>query len=160
MVSPGKPRLQVGVISDTHGLARPEALAALRGVDLIVHAGDVGSPAVLTALARIAPVTAIRGNNDTSGWARHLAATATVEAAGVRLYVLHDVHELGFAPKSKGFGGVIAGHSHRPALEERDGVLFVNPGSAGPRRFKLPVAVARLHVADGRIRGELTRLDV
>ena len=160
MVVQGSPGFQIGVISDTHGLIRPEALAALRGVDQIVHAGDVGSPDVLTALTRVAPVTAIRGNNDTGEWARRLAGTATVVAAGVRLYVLHNVHELGLDPKTKGFGGVIAGHSHRPALEERDGVLFVNPGSAGPRRFKLPVAVARLHVADGRVRGELTLLDV
>jgi uncharacterized protein len=150
----------VGVISDTHGLMRPQALAALRGSDLIVHAGDIGSAAVLEELRAIAPVTAIRGNNDRDAWGRSLPDTATVDVAGLRLYVLHDVHELGLDPSAAGFAAVIAGHSHRPAIAERQGTLFVNPGSAGPRRFTLPVAVARLHVRGGSIRGEVVVLDI
>jgi len=147
------------VISDTHGLVRPQALEALRHVDLIVHAGDIGTHEVLAALARLAPLTAVCGNNDRGGWTRRLAATATVAVGGACLYVLHDVKELDFDPKAAGFAAVIAGHSHRPGIEERDGVLFVNPGSAGPRRFRLPVAVARLHVGRGQVRGELVLLD-
>ena len=152
---------RVGVISDTHGLVRPEALAALAGSDLIVHAGDIGSPDVLTALTAIAPVTAVRGNNDRGLWVQPLTDSAAVQARDVWLYVLHDIHELGLDPKAAGFAAVIAGHSHRPEISERDGVLYVNPGSAGPRRFTLPVAVARLHVrADSAVRGEIILLDV
>ena len=150
----------VGVISDTHGLVRPEALAALRGVDAIVHAGDVGEPAVLDALGALAPVTAVRGNNDHGGWARALPATAVLEVGDACLYVLHDLHELDLEPGAAGFAAVIAGHSHRPGIESRGGVLFVNPGSAGPRRFTLPVAVARLHVRGSTVRGEVVTLDV
>jgi len=150
----------VGVISDTHGLVRPEALAALRGVDAIVHAGDVGEPAVLDALGALAPVTAVRGNNDRGSWARRLPTTAVVEVGDACLYVLHDLHELDLEPHAAGFAAVIAGHSHRPAIEARDGVLYVNPGSAGPRRFTLPVAVARLHVRGARVRGEIVTLDI
>jgi len=148
----------VGVISDTHGLMRPEALAALAGSDAIVHAGDIGSAEVLSALAAIAPVTAIRGNNDRDAWARALPETEAVEVGGVWLYVLHDMHELDLDPRAAGFAAVIAGHSHRPLIEERHGTLYVNPGSAGPRRFTLPVAVARLYVAAGSVRGELVPL--
>jgi putative phosphoesterase len=137
----------VGVIADTHGLLRPEALAALRGSDLIVHAGDVGAPEVLAGLRTVAPVTAVRGNNDRGEWARTLSESEAVEVAGRWLYVLHDVHALDLDPAAAGFAAVIAGHSHRPLVEERRGVLFVNPGSAGPRRFTLPVAVARLRVS-------------
>lgn len=154
------PALLVGVISDTHGLVRPQALAALQGVQLIVHAGDIGAREVLTALEAIAPVTAIRGNNDRFEWARTMAATATVRIGGARFYMLHDVKDLDFDPKAAGFAAVIAGHSHRPMIAERDGVLFVNPGSAGPRRFKLPVAVALLRVTQTRVRGELVLLDI
>jgi hypothetical protein len=150
----------VGVISDTHGLVRPEALAALRGVDLIVHAGDIGEAAVLDALRVLAPVTAVRGNNDRGGWARGVPATAVVEVGAACLYVLHDLHDLDLEPHAAGFAAVIAGHSHRPAIESRGGVLYVNPGSAGPRRFTLPVAVARLHVRGTQIRGEVVTLDV
>lgn len=142
----------VGVIADTHGLLRPEALAALRGSDLIVHAGDIGAPEVLAGLRAVAPVTAVRGNNDRGEWARALGESEAVEAAGRWLYVLHDVHALDLDPAAAGFAAVIAGHSHRPSIEERRGVLFVNPGSAGPRRFSLPVAVARLRVSATAVR--------
>ena len=129
----------VGVISDTHGLVRPAALTALAGSQLIVHAGDVGSPEVLDQLRGIAPVVAVRGNNDRGAWAECLSATEVVDLDGVFLYVLHDVKELDLDPRAAGFRAVIAGHSHRPGMEERDGVLFLNPGSAGPRRFTLPI---------------------
>lgn len=150
----------VGVISDTHGLLRPQAVAALAGVDVIVHAGDIGAADVLAELARIAPVTAVRGNNDRGAWAAAIPETATLDVGGARLYVLHDRHELAIDPRAAGVAVVIAGHSHRPALEERDGVLFVNPGSAGPRRFTLPVATARLRVERGAVSGEIVLLDV
>ena len=148
----------IGVISDTHGLLRPEAVAALQGVDRIIHAGDIGAPEVLAALAAIAPVTAVRGNNDTGPWASALAETEVVEAAGVSMYVIHDVGALDVDPAAGGFGVVIAGHSHRPRNELRDGVLWFNPGSAGPRRFRLPIALGRLTVADGAARGEIVTL--
>jgi len=148
------------VISDTHGLMRPEALAALAGVDLIVHAGDIGAPGVLDALAQIAPVHAVRGNNDAGTWARRVPDTVSVDVDRARLLVLHDLNDLALDPAAAGFAAVIAGHSHHPRLEERDGVLYLNPGSAGPRRFKLPVAVARLRVRGDRVRGELVILEV
>ena len=150
----------VGVISDTHGLVRPQALAALAGSEHIVHAGDVGAPAVLDALRAVAPVTAIRGNNDRDAWARQLPDTTAVEVDGTWLYVLHDVHELDLDPAAAGFAAVIAGHSHRPGIVARQGTLFVNPGSAGPRRFTLPIAVVRLYVRSGQVRGEVVTLDV
>lgn len=150
----------VGVIADTHGLLRPEAAAALRGVQRIVHAGDIGSPDVLTALQRIAPVAAVRGNNDRDGWAAAIPETEVVEVGGVSLYVLHDLHELDVDPRAAGFAAVIAGHSHQPRLEERDGVLYLNPGSAGPRRFKLPVSLARLTVTGSRVRAQLVTLEI
>jgi putative phosphoesterase len=149
----------VGVISDTHGLVRPQALAALAGSEHIVHAGDIGAPGVLDALRALAPVTAIRGNNDRDPWARQLPDTTAVEIDGTWLYVLHDAHELDLDPAAAGFAAVIAGHSHRPGIVERQGALFVNPGSAGPRRFTLPIAVARLYVRSGRVRGEVLILD-
>jgi len=148
----------LGVISDTHGLVRPEALAALRGVDRILHAGDIGGPEVLRALEAVAPVTAVRGNNDRGPWAEVIPATEAVEAGGAWLYVLHDVKTLDLDPRAAGFSAVIAGHSHRPAQEERDGVLYFNPGSAGPRRFRLPVSVGRLTVSAGRVTGALLAL--
>lgn len=156
----GPAPVRVGVISDTHGLVRPAALAALAGSELVVHAGDVGSPEVLEALAAVAPVAAIRGNNDVGGWARALPETRVVEAGGARLFVLHALADLDRDAAAGGFAAVISGHSHRPSLERRDGVLFVNPGSAGPRRFRLPIAVARLTVgAGGVVEGELVTLD-
>jgi putative phosphoesterase len=151
---------RIGVISDTHGLVRPEALAALGGCERIIHAGDIGSSDVLDALADVAPVSAVRGNNDHFPGAGKIPETDVIEIGGCRLYVLHDVHDLDLDPGVAGFAAVIAGHSHRPEIEDRGGVLFVNPGSAGPRRFKLPVAVARLRVRDGRAHGKLVLLDV
>ena len=136
----------IGVISDTHGLIRPEALRALAGADLIVHAGDIGKPEVIDALQSIARVIAIRGNNDRGAWARKYPARAVVNIGRAKIFVLHDVKELDFDPRAAGFRMVISGHSHCPSMVERDGVLFLNPGSAGPRRFKLPIAVARLRI--------------
>jgi uncharacterized protein len=150
--------LRVGVISDTHGLVRPEALRALRGSQRIVHAGDVGGPAVLAALRRIAPVTAVRGNNDRGAWARALPASREVHIGGARLYLLHDVHALDLDPAEAGFQVVIAGHSHQPRLERLRGVLYFNPGAAGPRRFSLPLSVGRLFIRDGRVRGRIVPL--
>jgi putative phosphoesterase len=148
----------LGVISDTHGLVRAEALAALRGCDAIVHAGDIGKPEVLEQLAALAPVTAIRGNVDT--WAADLPETAVLTLAGKRCYVVHNVKELALDPRSSGFAAVISGHSHVPKSEMRDGVLYLNPGSAGPRRFRLPVAVARIRVHEHGLEAELVTLRV
>ena len=151
--------MQVGVISDTHGLVRPEALAALRGSELIVHAGDIGGPEVLDALRALAPVVAVRGNNDRGPWAQKIAETEVVDAGGLLLYVIHDVHQIDLDPEAAGFAAVIAGHSHKPRCEEKEGVLWFNPGSAGPRRFKLPIAIGRLHVERKRVRGEILELE-
>lgn len=145
------PSVSVGLISDTHGLLRAEALAALRGSCHIVHAGDIGDPAVLEALARIAPVTAVRGNNDKGPWARKLRDTEALEIARTRIYVIHDLSQLDIDPAAAGIQVVVAGHSHRPAKDLRERVLYVNPGSAGPRRFKLPVTVARLALPARRV---------
>jgi uncharacterized protein len=150
----------VGVISDTHGLLRPEAVAALAGVERIVHAGDIGSPEVIAALQRIAPVSAVRGNNDRDAWAAAIPETDVVEIGAVSLYVLHDLHELDLDPRAAGFAAVIAGHSHQPRQEERDGVLYLNPGSAGPRRFKLPISLARLTVSGARVKARLLTLEI
>ncbi len=151
----------VGVISDTHGLVRPQALAALAGVDHIVHAGDIGGPDVLAALRALAPVTAVRGNNDRQPWAAAIRERETITVGAVTIHVLHDVNELDLDPVTSGVHAVIAGHSHRPRIERRHGVLFLNPGSAGPRRFTLPVSVARLRVDDdGRLEPEIVELDV
>jgi putative phosphoesterase len=149
----------LGVISDTHGLVRPEALAALAGVERIVHAGDIGTPDVLAALGRVAPVVAVRGNNDRGAWAAAIPETEIVEVAGRSLYVLHDVHELDLEPRAAGFAAVISGHSHQPRVERRDGVLYLNPGSAGPRRFKLPISLARLTIAGERLDARLITLE-
>ncbi len=140
---------RIGLISDTHGLLRQQALEALRGSELILHAGDVGKSEILTALRELAPVIAVRGNVDTFEWARTLPETAVAEAGDTRLYVLHDLHALDLDPAAAGFQVVVSGHSHQPGKFERDGVLYINPGSAGPRRFQLPVSVARLNL--GRI---------
>ena len=155
----GNREARVGVISDTHGLLRPWALTALKGADLIVHAGDVGAPEVLSGLTTIAPVRAVRGNADTETWAEHLPETAVVEVEGSRFYVLHDLEQLDLDPAVAVFGAVISGHSHRPRIEKRRGVLYLNPGSAGPRRFQLPVSLAWLYVSDGRFRAELLTPD-
>lgn len=141
----------VGVISDTHGLLRPQALTALEGADLIVHAGDIGPPDILARLRMIAPTFAVRGNVDTSPWGRSLPASEVVEAAGRLLYVVHDRADLDVNPRAGGFAAVIFGHSHRPEAVEHDGVLFLNPGSAGPRRFSLPISLAILEVTAGAL---------
>jgi uncharacterized protein len=151
---------RIGVISDTHGLVRPQALRALAGADLIVHAGDVGSPEVLEALRAVAPVVAVRGNNDRGEWAAALAETEVVETDGRSLYVLHDLKELELDPRAAGFDAVIAGHSHQPRIDRRDGVLYLNPGSAGPRRFRLPIAIAWLAVEAAGLDAEIVHLDV
>lgn len=132
----------IGVISDTHGMLRDEALIALTGVDHILHAGDVGDPGILAALAEIAPVTAIRGNVDTSGACAELPATEAVELGGKLFYLVHSVHDLDIDPVAAGVAVVVSGHSHKPGIELRSGVLYLNPGSAGPRRFKLPISLA------------------
>jgi putative phosphoesterase len=151
--------MKVGVISDTHGLVRPEALRALRGCELIIHAGDIGAAEVLDALAEIAPVTAVRGNNDRAAWAGSIPETAIVDAGGTKLYVLHDIDGLDLDPRAAGFAAVIAGHSHQPGQARRDGVLYFNPGSAGPRRFSLPVALGRLTIRSGRVTANIISLD-
>ena len=150
----------VGLISDTHGLLRPEAIRALQGSEVIVHAGDIGKAAVLAALRAMGPVTAVRGNVDTKGWARGLPTAAAIEIDRIRLYVIHDLKELDFAPEAAGFRVVVSGHSHRPSLRKRNGVLFVNPGSAGPRRFRLPVSIALLSIRDNAVEVKLETLDV
>ncbi|MBW4025006.1 MAG: metallophosphoesterase family protein [Proteobacteria bacterium] len=143
------PNVVVGLISDTHGLLRPEALDLLRGSDFIIHAGDVGDPTILDELARLAPVTAVRGNVDTGAWAQALPQTQTLEVAGsTRLYVLHAIEDLDVDPAAAGLKAVVSGHSHKPGSRLKDRVLYVNPGSAGPRRFTLPISVGRLVVDD------------
>jgi putative phosphoesterase len=153
-----KSRGFVGVISDTHGLVRPEALEALKGSELIIHAGDIGGPEVLEALGRVAPVVAVRGNNDRGAWAEALPEYEAVEVNAAFVYVLHDLKELDIAPAAAGFRVVVSGHSHKPLIEERRGVLYLNPGSAGPRRFKLPVTLARLNVGGGDASAEIINL--
>lgn len=147
-----------GIISDTHGLIRPEALAELAGVERILHAGDVGSPAVLEALSTIAPVTVVRGNNDKDPWGQALPLTEVVKLGGASLYLLHDIDDLDIDPVAAGFDAVVTGHSHRPKLEQRGRVLWMNPGSAGPRRFALPVTLGKLHLTGRRLRGEIIEL--
>lgn len=148
----------VGVISDTHGLLRPEALKVLRGSEAIIHAGDIGDAAILKELERIAPVTAVRGNVDTDAWAKALPQTNVLQIGDVNIYVLHNVGKLDLDPAIAGFAAVIFGHSHQPLIERRKGVLFFNPGSAGPRRFRLPISVGRLTLRDGQIHPELIEL--
>ncbi|HKD80470.1 MAG TPA: metallophosphoesterase family protein [Candidatus Angelobacter sp.] len=150
----------VGVISDTHGLLRPEALEFLRGSEHIIHAGDIGSPEIVPELERIAPVTAIRGNVDTQPWAQRFAETEVVELAGLHIFVIHDLNALDLNPKAAGFAAVISGHSHQPKHEIKDGVLYFNPGSAGPRRFSLPISVGKLEIEGKEIRATLHRLEV
>jgi uncharacterized protein len=148
----------VGLVSDTHGLVRPSAVRALAGVDLIVHAGDVGGPEVLEELRKVAPVVAIRGNNDIGGWARSLSETEVVEIGSATLYVIHDLAELDLEPAAAGFHAVVSGHSHRPGVERREGVLYVNPGSIGPRRFSLPIAFALLRVKGAELEARIVEL--
>ena len=150
----------VGVISDTHGLLRPEAVAALKDSHLIVHAGDIGNPKILEELGKIASVVAVRGNADRGLWAKVLPIAETVRVAEMDLYVLHDVSDLDLDPRAAGFHAVISGHSHQPRIEHRNGVLFLNPGSAGPQRFALPVSVARLHIGNGKLDAQIIELSV
>jgi len=150
--------MQIGVISDTHGLLRPEALELLRGSEHIIHAGDIGAPEIVPALEKIAPVSAIRGNIDRQPWARRFPETHVVELGGLSIYVIHDAHALDLNPKVADFAAVISGHSHQPKQEIKDGVLFFNPGSAGPRRFRLPVSVGRLEIVNERLRGEILEI--
>jgi uncharacterized protein len=149
---------RLGVISDTHGLLRPEAVKALAGVELIIHAGDIGAPEILAALERLAPVHAVRGNTDRGEWARRLPQTLVVEVGSRQLYVLHELFALDLDPAAASFAAVIYGHSHRPHQELRDGVLYLNPGSAGPRRFTLPVSLALLRISDGSLQAEFVKL--
>jgi uncharacterized protein len=150
----------IGVISDTHGLVRPEAVGALRGAEMILHAGDVGGPRVLEALGAVAPVVAVRGNNDKGECADSLPEWKVVEVGAVFVYLLHDLKEVGLSPSGAGFRVVVSGHSHKPSVEERNGVLYLNPGSAGPRRFSLPVSVARLRVSGEAVDAEVIELRV
>lgn len=151
---------RIGLISDTHGLLRPEAVAFLRGSDFIVHAGDIGDADVLKELKALAPVTAVRGNNDKGPWARAIAETEILQVENVFIYVIHDVAELDLDPPAAGFQVVVSGHSHQPTVQTRNGVLYVNPGSSGPRRFKLPIAVAELAVAGDSVQARLVELKV
>ena len=150
--------MRIGLISDTHGLLRPEVLAWLEGSDHILHAGDICAPEVLERLARIAPLTAVRGNNDRGPWAGGIAEREMLQLGGAWFYVLHDLAELDIDPVAAGVQVVVTGHSHQPVREERDGVIYVNPGSAGPRRFKLPVSVARVVVEKGMVEASLDLL--
>lgn len=148
----------IGLISDTHGLLRPEAVEALEGSDLIIHAGDVGDPKILEELRRLAPVVAVRGNIDTGSWNAGLPETAVAQAGSALIYVLHDLKALDLKPGAAGISIVVSGHSHQPHQEEREGVLYVNPGSAGPRRFRLPVSIARLDLRRHPCRAEFIEL--
>jgi len=150
--------MQVGVISDTHGLLRPEALHALSGVGHILHAGDVGDPRILDSLREIAPVTAIRGNIDCWGDCAELPATDVVELNGRLIYLVHSITDLDIHPAAAGISAVVSGHSHKPSIEARDGVLYLNPGSAGPRRFNLPITVALMTVDEARIQARIIDL--
>jgi putative phosphoesterase len=150
----------IGVISDTHGLLRPQVVQALAGVELIIHAGDIGDPLILPRLERIAPVQAVRGNVDRGAWAADLPLTRVVEVGDVHLYVLHELFNLDLDPAAAGFAAVIFGHSHSPHMEHKNGVLFLNPGSAGPRRFSLPVTLARLRVQGASLTAQLIDLKV
>lgn len=149
---------KIGVISDTHGTLRPEAIKALRGSEMILHAGDIGKPEILEKLAEIAPVLAVRGNNDRGDWAARIPETRSVEIGGVSVYILHDLKKIDIDPAGLGYGVVISGHSHKPLIEERGGVLYLNPGSAGPRRFKLPICLAYLRIRSGSPHAEIVEL--
>lgn len=151
-------RTIVGVISDTHGLLRPEAVAALAGSRYIVHGGDVGDEGILRTLEAIAPVTVVRGNVDTDTWARRLPRTAVLDVDGVRIYAVHDISDLDIDPRAAGVDVIVFGHSHRPGIEPRGDVIYLNPGSAGPRRFDLPVSLARLTIEAGVAAAEIVEL--
>lgn len=151
--------LRIGIISDTHGLLRPEALEALRCSDHIIHGGDIGKPEILQALSDIAPLSAVRGNNDIGAWAEALPETLRLQFAQVSVYLIHDRKELDIEPLAAGIAVVVSGHSHKPSIQERDGVIYLNPGSAGPRRFKLPVTIAELLVDGQSVTPRIIPLD-
>jgi len=151
---------RIGLISDTHGLLRPEAVSFLRGSTAIVHGGDIGHAGILEDLARLAPVTAVRGNNDRGTWADAIAETEVLQIGAVFIHALHDIAQLSVDPAAAGFQVVVCGHSHKPLVEERDGVLYVNPGSAGPRRFKLPISVGELVIVGNSVKARLVELEV
>ena len=153
-------KMTIGVISDTHGLLRPEAVAALQGSDFIIHAGDIGDPDILSALEKIAPVTAVRGNVDIETWTRKIPTINVLETGGVSIYVLHDLQQLDLKPEAAKFAAVVYGHSHISKQEVKHGVLYFNPGSAGPKRFHLMTSVGRLIVSDGKIKAEILELTV
>ncbi|MGB0086136.1 MAG: metallophosphoesterase family protein [Rhodomicrobiaceae bacterium] len=152
--------IRVGIISDTHGLLRPQAIEALRGSEVIIHAGDVGKPNIIQELRRIAPVFAVRGNVDNQAWAMALPITECVEVGAQSFWVIHEIAQLDIEPLAAGIAAVVFGHSHKPLIETRGGILYINPGSAGPRRFALPVSVARALVSGEKIRAEIVELDV
>jgi putative phosphoesterase len=151
---------RLGIISDTHGLLRPEAIDFLRGCDHIVHGGDIGHPGILARLSELAPVTAVRGNNDRGAWADALPETEFFEFHGANIYAIHDLAQLDLVPSAAGIQVLVSGHSHAPSIERRDGVLRVNPGSAGPRRFRLPVAIADVIVDGGELRARIVELEI
>jgi putative phosphoesterase len=151
---------RIGVVSDTHGLIWPEAINALQGASLIIHAGDIGAPEILESLQEIAPVVAVRGNIDKGSWGQSFPASQVVEVGQVQFYVIHNIDDLDIDPGAAGFSAVIFGHSHKPSLEMRNGVLFLNPGSAGPRRFKLPVSVAIIEVQGELLKPQLIELTI
>jgi len=151
---------RIGLISDTHGLLRPEAAAFLRGSDFVIHGGDIGHEAILKELALVAPVTAVRGNNDKGPWADSLADTEVLQVQEVLIYVIHNIAELDLDPVAAGFRVVVSGHSHKPSVTESGGVLYVNPGSAGPRRFRLPVAVAELIIDGTSVHARVVELEL
>lgn len=151
---------RIGLISDTHGLLRPEALAFLQGCNYIVHGGDIGSQEILDQLATIAPVTAVRGNNDREDWAGHVPETDFLQVGELFIYALHDLALLDIDPASAGVRVVVSGHSHRPLIEEREGVLFINPGSAGPRRFSLPISAGELIVEGAQLNARIQQFDI
>lgn len=148
----------IGVVSDTHGLLRPEALEHLHGVDRIIHAGDIGAPNVLEKLRTLAPVDAVRGNNDKGAWAEAIPETLVLDIRGHQIHALHDLNQIDLSPSAAGMSVVISGHSHKPVVEQRDGVLFINPGSLGPRRFRLPISLAKLYITAESVRAEIIEL--
>lgn len=152
--------MKTGILSDTHGLLRAQVLDSLQGVEHLIHAGDVGDPEILSSLRSIAPLSVVRGNVDTGEWARVLPRTEAIELGGYWIYILHDLGSLDLDPATAGFSVVISGHSHRPEIITRGGVIYLNPGSAGPRRFHLPVSMALLYLEEGDVRAELVELDV
>jgi putative phosphoesterase len=151
---------RIGLLSDTHGLVRPEALAALKGSEVILHAGDIGKAEVLDSFGSIASVIAIKGNNDRDLWAKKIPDVLNLEINGVKIHVIHNVNELDADPANDGFRVIVSGHSHKPRLVEQGGILFINPGSAGPRRFKLPVSVGRLWINRGNVHAEIIELKI